>query len=360
MADLFKDSGDATNGYLTFVTDNGGSVRVLFQHIPENLSDSRKANYEVKEIAKRTEPLLIYQATGFREISFSLRFGARTAQEAYDLYGLANLLRRSVFPTAVGIPQPCKLYLGPFFIYHKVVPSGNGVTLERDTSYSEDENGMNCVIRDYSITPSDKRLNHPEIQNGLPGTPQNWWVKVPSEVNISIGLYVFLGQVWSTGNMLCATSASNPNAQGTSQTQSSGSQCPNSDTGTDATGPSAQSGDPQEAGDMPSPTSPPSSLTGGPPTQGTVTGTGEVSSYTDENGNTINTEMYTAEDGSTAGELKTTTYPDGSSSSSYTDFNSGVVQTTSYDSAGNITGQTSNTDQGGGGSQPAGGSWGGG
>jgi hypothetical protein len=223
MATLFKTTGSEANGYIVFPDKTGKFIKVLFQHIPEGLSDGRKANYEVKEIAKRTEPLLIYQATGFREISFSLRFGARSIEEAYELYAFCNLLRRSVFPTNSGIPNTCKLHLGQFFVYYDVVDSGDGVTMQNSSDFSEAQNGMDCVVRDYQITPSEKRLNPDNNDvSGLPQTPSNWWVKVPSEITVSLSIYVFLGTVWGQGCLEASPSHANPDTLGAKETQGTG------------------------------------------------------------------------------------------------------------------------------------------
>lgn len=294
-ATLFKNSGSESNGYLVFpAAKGGGMIKVLFQHIPENLSDGRKANYEVKEIAKRTEPLLIYQATGFREINFGLRFGARSIDEAYELYAFCNLLRRSVFPTVSGIPNTCKLNLGQFFVYYDVLDSGTGITMESSSDYSEAQNGMNCVIRDYQITPSEKRLNPDnEAAAGLKQTPANWWVKVPSEITVSLSLYVFLGTVWGQGCLLTNPSNANPNTINSKDSQGTGTT-----TTTDAADPIGDKAqeDPAIAGDG-------TKDLGKPP--GTIQSEG---SATDSTGTVYKTTVYQDDQGNETGR-RITAFP---------------------------------------------------
>lgn len=323
MAVLFRNSGSETNGYFVFPASGGGNVTVLFQHIPEDLRDGRKANYEVKEIAKRTEPLLIYQTTMFREISFSLRFGARSVQEAYEMYAFANLLRRSVFPTTAGIPNSIKLNLGPFFVYYDVQDTGNGFTLVNSPDYSESTNGMNCVITDYSITPTSERLNPSlsDVPKDLQGaTPSNWWVKVPAAINISLGLYVFLGQVWGKGCMSSSLGMGNPNTKGSKDTQgaSIGSQ-------------SVQGADP--AGNSPHP----ETTQSGDGSKPLPKPNGSIASQTDntdENGVYSQTTTYADANGNVTGK-RVISYPkDGGHTVVTQDFSAGKQSVTTWKKGG--------------------------
>ena len=231
MITLFKESGDITNGYIIFYVKKT-PIQVLFQAIPDGLTDGREASYRTVDIAKRTEPLLIYSYTGFRQVGFSLKFGVlKGKQDAYDLFALTSLIRRSVLPSKRGLPMYQKLYLGSWFINWALDPSGNGYTLTEDP-YTEDPEGMFCVIQNFGITPSDKRITDIEFKDL--SVPTGWHEKVPSEINVSLNLYVFTQQVWSPGqfNIPGTQNLESSEAATTLPEQGGSSSFPNTDSGT--------------------------------------------------------------------------------------------------------------------------------
>lgn len=199
MLTLFTASGDnGDNGYITFFVKKT-PIKVLFQSIPDSLTDARDASYSEMPIAKRTEPLLIYQNTGFRKVSFGLQFAVLdgNAQDAYDMFAISSLIRRSVLPSKRGVPMYCKLNLGPWFINWALSSSGSGYTLIQD-GYSEKPEGMTAIIRDWSLTPSKERYTDTNLRDKFP-LPQNWWKKAPKSIAVALTVTVFAQQVWSAG-----------------------------------------------------------------------------------------------------------------------------------------------------------------
>jgi hypothetical protein len=199
---LFKDTGDASNGYMVFSIEDPTNpasellkAKVLFQHLPTNLTDARRAQYNVVPILKRTEPFLVYQSTGFREINFGLTFHARTPQDAYDIFAVSSLFRRSVLPTRRGTPTMIKLFLGSWYINYAMKISGGSYTMVRD-GFTEDENGFNAVIESMDLTPSENRFVSQDV-TGIAPSPQGWSEKFPSSISVGLGLKVFLSDVWA-------------------------------------------------------------------------------------------------------------------------------------------------------------------
>jgi hypothetical protein len=201
---LFRESGDTSNGYITFYS-NGQAFQVNFQGIPEGLSDRRAANYHETSIAKRIEPLLVYQNTGFRTVSFNLKFGVLSQSDAYDMLVLAALVRRSVLPSEAGLPMYISLNLGPWFVSHVPTIKDGRVVLDKD-EFTEDEGGMTAMVASYTITPSADRLNQPtkgsmSLEEDNPD-PQGWSVKCPTSIELNLELKVFSTTVFGTGSFI--------------------------------------------------------------------------------------------------------------------------------------------------------------
>jgi hypothetical protein len=193
---LFQNSGDNNNGYIIFYYKAAPYV-VLFQGLPDNISEGREASYQDINIAKRMEPLLIYQFSSFRHVSFDLTFGVNNNKDAKDLYTLMSLIRRSVMPTQRGVPMFCKINLGGWIL--NMCPTELG--FERD-DYTNDL--LNCMVAGYTITPSKERLYDPatfgNIQNA---SAINWSAeKIPAKVSIRLDLKVFQQVVWSGVNIV--------------------------------------------------------------------------------------------------------------------------------------------------------------
>lgn len=191
---LFEHSGKPENGYIIFFPEDNVKIKALFQHLPKNLSDSRKAEFKEVTILKRTEPVLVYQYTGFRTIAFDLNFHALTPQEAYDLMAISSLLRRSVLPTKRGTPNPIKLFLGHWFINYAIKPQGNKYILVRD-NFTEDENGFNAIIESVNLVPSENRFVSQEMLS-ISQIPQGWNEWLPSSIDVKIDVKIFLSDVW--------------------------------------------------------------------------------------------------------------------------------------------------------------------
>ncbi len=207
FARLFENTGNIDNGYIIIPTDDPGKsttsfVEVDFQGIPMNLSEARKVSFENRPILKRLEPIMVYQYTDFKQIAFDLKFAVIEASDAYDILVLANLLRRNVYPRkSTGIPHIIKMYLGPFFTDFAVDASSGKAQLITD-AYTGDPLGINAVLTNYTITPSDKRKNDENLNKAASSQPPSfgvtsWYTNFPSEVSVKLDWIIFQDQLWS-------------------------------------------------------------------------------------------------------------------------------------------------------------------
>ena len=190
---LFSSSGTDSNGKLIFYY-NATQYIVYLQAVPENITESREATFSPINIAKRMEPVLVYQYSGFRKVSFNMTFGVFSPQDATDLYTFMSLVRRSVMPTQRGIPMYIRVNLGAWM--NNLLPTPSGFDMD---DYTDDD--LTAMVASYSISPSEKRLFDPDTFGKINYEQYQGVVweeeKVPAKVTINLDLQVFQQVVWS-------------------------------------------------------------------------------------------------------------------------------------------------------------------
>jgi len=95
-----------------FIKPLGGET-IRFQFLPEDISDSKAANYNETEILSRSMPLMGYASSSARQLSFSLQF-YRT--DTFDPYEVANKIRSLEYANYqggdTGPPPVCLVQVG--------------------------------------------------------------------------------------------------------------------------------------------------------------------------------------------------------------------------------------------------------
>lgn len=90
MADLRN---SLINAYLKDIDSNkwGESDTLQFGYIPEEISDSKSANYNLIDIPGRSEPIVSYMNSSLRELSLHLIFMAGIGQDKHTIGDSTNV-----------------------------------------------------------------------------------------------------------------------------------------------------------------------------------------------------------------------------------------------------------------------------
>jgi len=94
-----------------FIQPIGGNT-IKFQFMPEDVSDSKSANYNETEIMARSMPLMGWSSSGARQLSFTLQFYKTASYEPLDTCNELRALCYGNYNGQVAPPPVCIVQIG--------------------------------------------------------------------------------------------------------------------------------------------------------------------------------------------------------------------------------------------------------